>query len=127
MKFITPLMVSFSLFAFGAHAADDAKKGQSPSAAKPSMSQSSGAKAGASGSASAGGGSAKAKSGMSAQFDKLDTNKDGQLSRAEFDAMNRASAGASKSKSPSSGSSGKASGSTGASSGASSSSSGTAK
>ena len=75
MRFLTPLIVSFSLFAFAASAADDAKTGTSSSAAKPSTSQSS-----------------------KARFDKLDTNHDGKLSRAEFEAMNKASTGASSSK-----------------------------
>lgn len=77
MRFLTPLIVSFSLFAFAAYAADDAKKGTSSSAAKPTTSSQS----------------------SKARFDKLDTNHDGKLSRAEFEAMNKASAGASSSKS----------------------------
>ncbi len=107
MKFITPLVVSFSLLAFAAHAADDAKKNQSQS--QPSISQgakssgtastgsSGSAAAGSSGSASAGASGSKS-SGGSADFDRADTNKDGQLSRTEFEAMHKGARGASSGK-----------------------------
>jgi hypothetical protein len=103
MKFITPLVISFSLLAFAAHAADDAKNKQTQS--KPSMSQ--GAKS--SGSASAGASGSKS-AGASSAFERADTNKDGRLSRAEFDAaMKKGGSGASTGKSspakPSSGAS----------------------
>lgn len=108
MKYVTPLLISFSLLAFAAQAADDAKKNQA--GAKPSMSQTGDAKA--SGSASAGASGAKAKSSAKMDFDKLDTNKDGQLSRTEFEAMHKSGASAGKTSSP-------AKSSTGASGGAS--------
>lgn len=108
MKFILPLAVSFSLFAFGAQAADEAKKAQSDS--KPSMSQGA-SKSSSSGSAStgaSGGAKAQSKGAASSAFDRADTNKDGQLSKEEFAAMQKRRSGASSgktssSKSPSSG------------------------
>jgi hypothetical protein len=86
MKFITPLVISFSLLAFAAHAADDAKNKQTQS--KPSMSQ--GAKS----------------AGASSAFDRADTDKDGKLSRTEFEmAMQKRGGGASTGKSASGGAS----------------------
>jgi len=89
MQVIKPLAVAFSLLAFASVSAfaDDAKKNQSASQAKPSMSQS----------------DTKSSAGATRlDFDKADKNKDGQLSRAEFDAMLKgdttASAGASTKK-----------------------------
>lgn len=101
MQVIKPLAVVFALLAFAAVSAyaEDAKKNEAGSQAKPSMSQSDSKP---SGSASAGGSaSTRASTGATRlDFDKADKNKDGQLSRAEFDAMLRgddasASAGAS--------------------------------
>lgn len=115
MKYVTPLLISFSLLAFAAQAADDAKKNQSK---QPTASSQGAAKPSTSGSASAGASGAKAKSSARMDFDKLDTNKDGQLSRTEFEAMHKSSAGASSGKSSSSTSS-PAKPSTGASGGAS--------
>ena len=98
MKFITPLVVSFSLLAFASHAADDAKNKQVQS--KPSMSQ--GAKS--SGSASAGASGSKS-AGATSAFERADTDKDGKLSRAEFDAAMKKGGGASTGKSSSGGAS----------------------
>lgn len=87
MKFITPLVVSFSLLAFAAHAADDAKNKQAQS--KPSMSQ-----------------GAKSSGSASSAFERADTNKDGKLSRTEFEmAMQKRGGGASTGKSASGGAS----------------------
>jgi hypothetical protein len=107
MKF-KAIVLGMSLIAFaGASAyANDASKNKSDSQAKSPASQSSSAKtsgATPSGSASSGG-STGASAGGAARldFDKADKNKDGQLSRAEFDAMTKgdssATAGASSSK-----------------------------
>jgi hypothetical protein len=109
MKYVTPLLISFSLLAFAAQAADDAKKNQSK---QPTASSQGAAKPSTSGSASAGASGAKAKSSAKMDFDKLDTNKDGQLSRAEFEAMHKSGASTGKTSSP-------AKSSTGASGGAS--------
>jgi hypothetical protein len=104
MQAIKPLTVAFSLLAFASVSAfaDDAKKDQTGSQAKPSMSQSDSK---ASGSASAGG-SSSARGATRLDFDKADKDHDGKLSRAEFDAMLKgdasASAGASTKKSSSS-------------------------
>lgn len=96
MQVIKPLAVVFSLLAFASVSAfaQDAKKNQTSSPAKPSMSQSD---TKASGSASAGSSSARAASTGATRldFDKADKNKDGQLSRAEFDAMLKGDASAS--------------------------------
>jgi hypothetical protein len=96
MKAITPLLLSLSMLALAsgaAYAADDAKNKSAQ--AKPTTPQSSSASTGASGSASSG-----ASAGAKYDFDKADKNKDGQLSRAEFDEMMKgsASAGASAKK-----------------------------
>lgn len=100
MQVIKPLAVVFALLAFAVVSAyaEDAKKNEAGSQAKPSMQGDSKP----SGSASAGGSaSTRASTGATRlDFDKADKNKDGQLSRAEFDAMLRgddasASAGAS--------------------------------
>jgi hypothetical protein len=111
MRFILPLAVSFSLFAFGAQAADEAKKAQSDS--KPAMSQGASSSSGSASSGSAstgasGGAKAQSKGAASSAFDRADTNKDGQLSKEEFAAMQKRRSGASSgktssSKSPSSG------------------------
>lgn len=97
MKFITPLVISFSLLAFAAHAADDAKNKQAQS--KPSMSQ-----------------GTKSSGSASSAFERADTNKDGKLSRTEFEmAMQKrggASTGKSSSAKPSSGASASAGAST---------------
>lgn len=98
MKFITPLVISFSLLAFAAHAADDAKNKQAQS--KPSMSQ-----------------GTKSSGSASSAFERADTDKDGKLSRAEFDAAMKtrgggASTGKSSSAKPSSGASASAGAST---------------
>lgn len=96
MKVVKPLLLSFSLFAFAAASAyaDDAAKQKSETQAKPPMSQSEAKPSGsASGGASAGAGGSTAGAARM-DFDKADTNKDGQLSRAEFDAMMKGSAAA---------------------------------
>jgi hypothetical protein len=104
MKAIKPLLLSLSMLAFAcgaAYAADDAKnksaqaKPATPQASSPSSGTTGSASSGASGSASSGA-SASAKY----DFDKADKNKDGRLSRAEFDDMIKgsASAGASAKK-----------------------------
>lgn len=87
MQAIKPLAAVFSLLAFVSvsASADDAKKDQTGSQAKPSMSQSNSK---ASGSASAGG-SSSARGATRLDFDKADKDHDGKLSRAEFDAMLR--------------------------------------
>jgi hypothetical protein len=96
MQVIKPLAVVFSLLAFASVSAfaEDAKKNQTSSQAKPSMSQSDSK---SSGSASAGGASSTRSSAGATRldFDKADKNKDGQLSRAEFDAMLKGDASAS--------------------------------
>jgi len=82
------LVLGMSLVAFACASAyaNDASKNKSDSQAKPSSSQTSSTKS----------------SSARFDFDKADKNKDGQLSRAEFDAMTHggssASAGASGSK-----------------------------
>jgi hypothetical protein len=95
MSAIKPLLLSMSLLAFAAGSAyaQDTKK-PSDTQAKPSTSQSGSSSAGTSGSAS-GGASAK-RDDKSAQydFDKADKNKDGQLSRSEFNEMMKGSASA---------------------------------
>lgn len=88
MKAIKPLLLSFSMLALAcgaAYAADDAKNKSAQ--AKPATPQSSSASTGAT-------------AGAKYDFDKADKNKDGQLSRAEFDDMMKgsASAGASAKK-----------------------------
>lgn len=102
MRAIKPLLLSFSMLAFacGAYASDDAKN-KSSTSAKPTTSQSGSASSGTSGSASSGA-SASAKY----DFDKADKNKDGQLSRTEFNDMMKgsASAGSTSSGSTASGS-----------------------
>jgi hypothetical protein len=104
MKFILPLAVSFSLFAFGAQAADEAKKSQSDS--KPSMSQgassSGSASSGSASTGASGGAKAQSKGDASAAFDRADTNKDGQLSKEEFAAMQKKGSSASSGKTSSS-------------------------
>jgi hypothetical protein len=127
MKAIKPLMLSLSVIALacGSAYANDAKN-KSDAQAKPSMSQSGSAStgssatgsksSGASGSASTGSTAAKDKSPSASagasgagstsaryDFDKADKNKDGQLSRTEFNDMMKtgASAGASTSGSTS--------------------------
>ena len=89
LQVIKSLAVAFSLLAFASVSAlaDDAKKNQAGSQAKPSMSQSSSKSTGA----------------TRLDFDKADKDRDGKLSRAEYDAMLRgddasASAGASAKK-----------------------------
>jgi hypothetical protein len=91
MRAIKPLLLSFSMLAFAcgaAYAADEAKNKSTQ--AKPATPQAS-----SSGSASSG-------ASASAQYDfgKADKNKDGQLSRTEFNDMMKgsASAGASAKK-----------------------------
>lgn len=87
MRTLKPLLLSLSMLALasGAAYAQEAKK--SDPQAKPSMSQSGSASTGAS-------------AGARYDFDKADKNKDGQLSRAEFNDMMKggASAGASVKK-----------------------------
>ena len=93
MQALKPLAVVFSLLAFASVSAfaDDAKKDQASSPAKPSMSQST-----SSGGASAGGSSSTKSSGATRlDFDKADKDHDGKLSRAEFDAMLKGDASAS--------------------------------
>jgi hypothetical protein len=94
MRAIKPLLLSLSMLALAsgaAYAADDAKNKSAQ--AKPATPQASSPSTGASGGATSG---ASAKY----DFDKADKNKDGQLSRAEFDEMMKgsASAGASAKK-----------------------------
>jgi hypothetical protein len=94
MKAIKPLLLSLSMLALacGTAQANDAK-GKSDAQAKPSTSQSGSASSGASGSASSGGTGSTAGSARP-DFDKADKNKDGQLSRTEFNDMLKGSASA---------------------------------
>ena len=95
------LMLSLSLLAFaGAAHADDAKKARADVPAKPAMSQSGAASAGQTGTTAAKKDeqrpAAKKPAAARYDFDKADTNKDGMLSREEFNAMmkgQRAAAG----------------------------------
>jgi len=96
------LMLSLSLLAFaGAATADDAKKARADApASKPAMSQSGAASAGQTGTTAAKKDeqrpAAKKPAAARYDFDKADTNKDGMLSREEFNAMmkgQRAAAG----------------------------------
>jgi hypothetical protein len=102
MKAIRPLLLSLSMLALAcgaAYAADDAKNKSAQ--AKPATPQTGSPSTGASGSASSGAtGSASAGASAKYDFDKADKNKDGRLSRAEFDEMIKgsASAGASAKK-----------------------------
>src|SRR6267378_231307 len=98
MQFVNPVLLSFSLLTFAAVSAyaDDANnKSSSGSSASPSMSQSN--TPSSSGSSSTGGtsSSAGASSSRSDEFDKIDTNHDGQISRAEWDAHQKKEHGAS--------------------------------
>jgi hypothetical protein len=110
MNSIKPLLVSLSILALacGTAQANDAKN-KSDAQAKPSMSKSGTASSGASGSASTGASAKRDDKSSSASagatgsarydFDKADKNKDGQLTRQEFNDMMKggASAGASTS------------------------------
>ena len=102
MKAIKPLLLSLSMLALAcgaSYAADDAKNKSTQ--AKPSTPQaSSSSSTGASGGASSG-----ATASVKYDFDKADKNKDGRLSRTEFDDMLKgsASAGSTSSGSTSSG------------------------
>ena len=104
MRAIKPLLLSLSMLALAcgsAYAADDAKNKSAQ--AKPAAPQASSPSSGTTGSASSGtSGSASAGASTSAKydFDKADKNKDGQLSRTEFNDMMKgsASAGSSSSK-----------------------------
>jgi hypothetical protein len=98
MRAIKPLLLSLSVTALacGAYAADDAKN-KSSTSAKPATTQGGSASSGTSGSASSGtSGSASSGASTSAKldFDKADKNKDGQLSRTEFNDMMKGSASA---------------------------------
>jgi hypothetical protein len=80
MKIVKPLLLSLSLLAFAAASAYAADATKSKDAqAKPSVSQSNKAAGSASGGSTAGA--------TRLDFDKADKNHDGQLSRAEFEAM----------------------------------------
>jgi len=114
MQFAKPVVLGFSLLALAAASAyaNDSYKQKSGSTQQPSMSQSNTPSSASSSdrSAAAGGSTSSAKSGGD-QFDKLDKNHDGNISREEWNAGQRS--GASGSSSPSTGSS------TGSSSGSS--------
>jgi hypothetical protein len=133
MKAIKPLLLSLSMLAlaWGTAQANDAKN-KSDAQAKPSMSQGGSASAGSStgGSASAGSSAAKDSKSPSASagasgtgsaaarydFDKADKNKDGQLSRTEFNDMMKGGASAGATSSGTSGSSASTAGASGSSS-----------
>jgi EF hand len=101
MKAIKPLLLSLSMFALAGGAAQAADEKKSDTQAKPSMSQSGSASSGATGSSgsskspsASGGASGSGDAAARYDFDKADKNKDGQLSRQEFNDMMKASASA---------------------------------
>src|SRR5690348_14734768 len=99
MRPIKPLALAFSLLAFAAaqvFAQSSSSSGASPSMSKPSSSSSGSSATGAT--PSAAGGASSAKAGKD-EFDEMDTNHDGQVSRAEWDAHQKKEHGASGSSS----------------------------
>src|SRR2546421_2503 len=120
MRVVKPLLLSFSLLAFAGAYADDAKD-KSADQSKPSTSQSQ--TGGAGGAASSSGGTAtspgaaaggtssssSAKSG-DAEFDKLDKNHDGMISREEGKAGHASGAAGASSDKSSGGTSGRSMG-----------------